>query len=278
MSTHGARMSIESKLKTLKALLASLDRAALAYSGGVDSHFLLSVASEVMGSNLMAVTGISELYAEEERRFAREQIEASGIRHRFLEFSVFDHREIIENSANRCYECKVRLFRQIKALSKKEGYPVVIEGSNADDISDYRPGMKALKELGIRSPLLEVGLSKAEIRSLSRSMSLPTWTKPSLACLATRIPYNTPLTRESLKRVDRAESILRKAGYDQVRVRDYGSLAKIELNPGVITDFMQNTDKKDIVRALKDLGYASVALDLEGYVTGKMNQEILDNG
>jgi uncharacterized protein len=267
-------LSSETKLKTLKHILAGYGPVTLAYSGGVDSHFLMTVAAEVMGNSVLAVIALSELFAEEERSFALQQIKKTGIPYQILEISVFDTPEVTRNSANRCYECKLTLFRQIKALGKKEGFPTVIEGSNADDLNDYRPGLKALRELGIQSPLIQAGLTKGEIRRLSESMSLPTWDKPSLACLATRIPYNTPLTRRALQRVDQAESLIRAAGFRQVRVRDYGTLAKIELNPESINAFLLHNKKNDIVNKLKSLGYSSVSIDIEGYAAGKMNREL----
>lgn len=244
----------------------------IAYSGGVDSTLLAKVALDELGDRALAVTAISETYPKQEVSKAEELAKMLGIRHEVIVSEELNLPEFSSNPTNRCYYCKQELFSKLKSVAKEKGLNYVIEGSNFDDLNDYRPGMQAIKELGIRSPLLEARLTKDEIRQISKELHLPTWNKPSFACLASRFPYGTEITREKLRVIDEAETFIRELGVNQLRVRHHGKIARIEVSEEDMITILNN--RKSIVEKLKSLGYNFVTMDLQGYRTGSMNEII----
>lgn len=244
----------------------------IAYSGGVDSTFLLKVSSDVLGEKVMAVTARSETYPSSEIEDVRNIISSLKVRHRFIDTQELENPSFSDNPPERCYYCKKELFAKLNIIAKEEGYDYVLDGSNLDDLKDFRPGMKAARELGIRSPLKEAGLKKDEIRDLSFQLGLPTWNKPASPCLSSRFPYGIRITKESLRIIEEAESFIKGLGYHQVRVRHYGDIARIEIEKKDIDRFLR--DGPRMVQRLKALGYSHVCLDLQGYRTGSMNETL----
>ena len=245
---------------------------AVAFSGGVDSTFLLAVANEVLGDNALAVTAapvfVPPRELEEAKNFCRER----KIRQIVIPAEDLNIDGVRHNPPDRCYHCKKEIFGKIRKTAAENGITVVAEGSNVDDTGDYRPGMRAIRELSVVSPLLEAGLTKADIRALSKEMGLPTWSKPSFACLASRFVYGETITDEKLRAVDRAEQLLLELGFRQFRVRIHGNLARIELLPEDIQKAMSGETRKIITERLKDYGFQYVTMDLTGYRTGSMNE------
>jgi len=262
------------KKDKLYAIIRDMGGCVVGFSGGVDSTLLFAVAAEVLGDRALAVTATSETYPERERREAEAFAKKIGGRHRVVESEELDIPGFAENPKNRCYYCKSELFTKLRKIADEEGLPYVLDGSNLDDRGDYRPGKQAACELNVRSPLDEAGLSKDEIRTLSRAMDLPTWDKPSFACLSSRFPYGTTITREKVSQVGRAEESLRELGLRTLRVRHHGDMARIELGPAEF-ERVVNGLSAEVVRLVKSAGYNYVALDLQGYRTGSMN-EVLD--
>ncbi|MCX7796405.1 MAG: ATP-dependent sacrificial sulfur transferase LarE [bacterium] len=262
----------QEKFERLKEILKGLGNLAVAFSGGVDSTFLLKVAHIVLDDKVIGITVNSAIHPEWEVESAKELARFIGVRHIVLDVDIFKDEKIVFNPPERCYYCKLSVFSVIKETAKKYGIDNVADGSNVDDIGDYRPGMRALKELGILSPLIEAGLKKDEIRRLSKELGLPTWDKPALACLATRIPYNTRITRETLAMIEEGENFLRNLGFTQVRLRHLDNLAKIEVLPKDMPRLLELRDM--IIEKLKTIGYTYITLDLEGYNTGSMNKLI----
>jgi uncharacterized protein len=244
----------------------------VAFSGGVDSSLLLKVAADVLGKNVLAVIASSETYPGREIREARKIAKGLNVRHKIIHTYEIENPDFVKNPPLRCYHCKQELFSTLKHIAEKEGISHVLDGQNADDRGDFRPGERAGRELGIRSPLKEAGLTKSDIRGISRVLGLPTWNKPSLACLASRFPYGTAIDAKSLKKVGAAEEVLRDMGFGQVRVRHHGKIARIEIVPEEFGKIIKPAARRIIHARLKKLGYLYVALDLGGYRTGSMNE------
>ena len=265
-------MTIE-KLNRLKEILQSMGKVLVAYSGGVDSTLLLRVAKDTLGQgNVLAVTALSPLYPERELTEAKKIAQSIGVDHLLIESNEMEIPGFSKNPPNRCYYCKRELFEKLVKLSKDHGIPFVVEGSTLDDQKDHRPGRVAIQELGIRSPLIEAMFTKGEVRQLSNALGLPTWDKPSFACLASRFPYGEEITTEELGMVDRAEEFLFSLGFKQVRVRHYQNLARIEVFPEEMGRLMEDGLREKVVSHLKRLGYKYVTLDLQGFRSGSMNE------
>ncbi len=260
------------KLEQLKVLFGEMEQALIAYSGGIDSTLVAKIAYDVLGDRALAVTAVSPSLLPEELEDAKIQAATMGISHKIVHTHEMDNPNYTSNPVNRCYFCKSELHDTLKPLALQLGYPYVVDGVNADDLQDYRPGIQAAKERGARSPLAEVGVTKAEVRQLSQQLGLPWWAKPAQPCLSSRFPYGEEITVAKLQRVGRAEIYLRKLGWQNLRVRSEGDTARIELSPAQIKDFVLTTDLETVVSAFQDLGFIYVTLDLEGYRSGKLNQ------
>ncbi len=275
------RQTTQAKLRFLYDILDELGSAVVAYSGGVDSAFMLYAAHERLGQRAVGLTVVSPSLAQTELEDARSIAALIGAIHVLVEGHETEDPRYLENSPSRCYYCKTETYDLAADYAAREGIKVIVDGTNADDTGDHRPGRQAAREHGVRSPLLEAGLSKAEIRALSKQAGLPSWDKPALACLASRLPYGTPISVRALSQVEKAEAVVRALGIHQLRVRHHpaghegrgGDLAHIEVEPG---DFQVLLDRRDeVLTALKALGYTYVTLDLLGFRSGSMN-EVLD--
>lgn len=262
------------KYDRLKRYLKALGSVAIAFSSGVDSTFLLFAAKEALGENVVAVTASSCSFPERELREAKAYCRREGIRHIICESEELKIDGFARNPRNRCYLCKHELFEKILAIARREGINAVAEGSNLDDNGDYRPGLQAVAELGIKSPLRDCGFSKADIRALSKHMNLPTWNKQSFACLSSRFVYGEPITPEKLRMVDCAEQLLLDLGFHQLRVRIHGNIARIELMPAEFPRFMADDVRLKVYARLKALGFDYVTLDILGYRVGSMNETL----
>ncbi|MEI2581505.1 ATP-dependent sacrificial sulfur transferase LarE [Scytonema sp. PRP1] len=265
-------MMLTEKLEQLKALFVEMEQAMIAYSGGVDSTLVAKIAYDILGDRALAVTAVSPSLLPEELEDASIQAATIGIPHQIIQTHEMENPNYTSNPVNRCYFCKSELHDTLKPLAIKLGYPYVVDGVNADDLHDYRPGIQAAKERGARSPLAEVGITKAEVRQISKELGLPWWDKPAQPCLSSRFPYGEEITVAKLQRVGRAEIYLRKLGYQNLRVRSEGETARIELPPEQIKEFVLKIDLPSVVSAFQEFGFLYVTLDLEGYRSGKLNQ------
>ncbi|MFQ6103547.1 MAG: ATP-dependent sacrificial sulfur transferase LarE [Candidatus Glassbacteria bacterium] len=263
----------------MKDRITGCKKALIAYSGGVDSTLLLRCSVDVLGrENVVAATALSETYPARQLEEASKIATLLGVRHVTFETEELKIHGFRQNPPDRCYHCKKELYQKLIELARNENCDVVFDGSNLDDTADYRPGLKALEELGIRSPLVEAGFTKSMVRDVSKDLGLSTWNKPAFACLSSRFPYGSEITEEALSMVDRAEECLRRLGFRQMRVRHYGDLARIEIGKDELDKMLSSDVREEVTRALKNIGYRYVCLDLEGYRTGSMNEVLPDHG
>ncbi len=268
-------MTPNDRLKELKRIIKGYRSLLVAFSGGVDSTFLLAVAADVLKDDVLAVIGESSVHPVSETRFARFMANKLGVRHMVHPTNEMDLSEFRLNTRDRCYICKKSLIKELKGIAVQMNLGYVAHGANLDDLKDFRPGFAAAEELGVVSPLIGAGFTKADIRVLSREMGLETWDKPSVPCLATRLPYGMPITEDVLRQVEAAEDILKNLGFENCRVRHHGPSARIEVNPGDFSRLLKVKARDTIVSSFKNLGYHYVALDLEGYNQGSMNRMIM---
>lgn len=262
------------KYGRLKDYLASLGSVAVAFSSGVDSTFLLYAAKEALGDHAIAVTASSCSFPERELKEAKEYCQKMGIRHFVIKSEELEIEGFSHNPKNRCYLCKHELFEKIGALAKEQGINEIAEGSNLDDNGDYRPGLQAVAELGVKSPLRHIGFTKQEIRELSQYLNIPTWNKQSFACLSSRFPYGDLINEKKLKMVDRAEQLLLDMGFHQLRVRIHGDVARIELLQEEFPKFMEEKTRLSVYKKFKEYGFSYVTLDVLGYRMGSMNETL----
>jgi uncharacterized protein len=267
-------ITLVNKQKRLREILEEMERVAVAYSGGVDSTLLLKLAYDSLGDErVVALTAVSPSLPARELEEAQAIAIGMGVRHALIDSHEAEDPGYLANTPNRCYFCKSNVYDELIDYAQREGYGAIVDGTNADDVDDHRPGRRAARELGVRSPLQEAGLTKAEIRNLAHALELPNWNKPSAACLSSRIPYGTPITLEMLSQVERAELVFKEMDFGQLRVRHHDDLARIEVDPDDFEEVLAARDQ--IVEELQALGYTYVTLDLAGFRSGSMNEALL---
>jgi pyridinium-3,5-biscarboxylic acid mononucleotide sulfurtransferase len=266
-------MSLHEKTEKLKSLIQKMDRVLVAFSGGVDSTLVLAIAQEVLGSNTLAATAQSDSLPNRERDACHKLAQEIGAEHLIIRTNEMNNPNYQSNPANRCYHCKTELYTCLKDLAQEKSIPFILNGINTDDLGDYRPGIDAARENAVRSPLVEAGFNKQNVRDLARQMELSIWDKPAMACLSSRIPYGEPVTREKLKRVEEAEDLLLSMGFKQLRVRHHGDTASIELEKNELPQFTSAIEKT-VTEKFKALGFQTTHLDPKGYRMGSLNEAL----
>jgi pyridinium-3,5-biscarboxylic acid mononucleotide sulfurtransferase len=262
--------TIQKKLINLRSIIKNYEKVIIAFSGGVDSTFLLKIASDTIGNNCIAVTLHTPAHSLFEMDIVNQIAKSFHLTPHIIPLDITNFDEIIKNPPDRCYHCKKYMFLRIKEFAEKNNISSILEGSNLDDLNDYRPGLKALKELDIKSPLIQAAFTKQDIRKISKELDLPTWNKPANPCLATRIPYGTPITKEILSKIDKAEEFLYSLGLAQFRVRYHNTIARIEANKKDFDVIFQSSNQ--IIKRFKDLGFKYITVDIEGYRSGSLNE------
>lgn len=273
---HFSDPDLERKFRGLLTRFGELGRVVVAYSGGVDSTLALKIGTMALGGNCIGVTAKSETLTEDDFELTREIAQAHGMIQRVVSYSELDIENYAENPVNRCYFCKKELHTRLTGVARELGARFIVDGVNADDVGDYRPGIEAARELGVVSPLLECGVTKDEIRRMARELGLSNWDKPAMPCLSSRVPYGEPIDAVKLKQIAEGEAFLRNLGVRQVRLRHHGKIARIEVEPSEIARLAESETRESVVRFMRSIGFQFVALDLFGYRMGSLNESVLN--